>query len=280
MLELVLIPSNIPNKHLHRHNPKSKLTEKILASPNVGVCKRCYDKIEWRKQYRKYKPLTQPSKCTSCQKKNVIAAYHTVCSRCAATTEAWDKMQSLKVSESGVASENSNQDDVVIGISMDASAKIEQPPGAKVCAMCCKEQALADENDSLEMDKKIEDAKEKMEEKLGRPLKLREQKAIERKIERAEEREKQRAKEERRRLREEAEHEEKEADANDPASEEDVSREGEDVDDDTSDGGLVKKIHSDNEEDEFLQKVGGKILTGEAYQQMLLQREKLEKLNL
>ena len=35
------------------HNPKSKKTDKILASPNVGVCKRCYDKIEWRKKYRK-----------------------------------------------------------------------------------------------------------------------------------------------------------------------------------------------------------------------------------
>lgn len=35
------------------HNPKSKKTDKILASANVGVCKRCYDKIEWRKKYRK-----------------------------------------------------------------------------------------------------------------------------------------------------------------------------------------------------------------------------------
>jgi hypothetical protein len=41
------------NTFAFRHNPKSKKTEKILSSPNVGVCNRCRDKIEWRKKYRK-----------------------------------------------------------------------------------------------------------------------------------------------------------------------------------------------------------------------------------
>lgn len=41
------------NTYAFQHNPKSKKTDKILSSPNVGVCKRCYDKIEWRKKYRK-----------------------------------------------------------------------------------------------------------------------------------------------------------------------------------------------------------------------------------
>ena len=41
------------NTYGFKHNPKSKLTEKILSSPNVGTCRRCYEKIEWRKKYRK-----------------------------------------------------------------------------------------------------------------------------------------------------------------------------------------------------------------------------------
>ena len=41
------------NSYAFRHNPKSKKTEKILSSPNVGVCRRCHEKIEWRKKYRK-----------------------------------------------------------------------------------------------------------------------------------------------------------------------------------------------------------------------------------
>src|SRR5210317_1710634 len=70
------------NKFAYQHNPKSKTTAKILASPNVHVCRRCHDKIEWRKQYRKYKPLTQPGTCNGCQKRNVKAAYHTICESC------------------------------------------------------------------------------------------------------------------------------------------------------------------------------------------------------
>ena len=64
------------------HNPNSRTTKKILASPNVNVCKRCYDKIEWRKKYRKYKPRKQPGVCNKCHERNVKAAYHTICSGC------------------------------------------------------------------------------------------------------------------------------------------------------------------------------------------------------
>jgi hypothetical protein len=71
------------NTFAFRHNPKSKKTEKILSSPNVGVCTKCHDKIEWRKKYRKYKPLTQPSKCNVCNNRSITAAYHTICGKCA-----------------------------------------------------------------------------------------------------------------------------------------------------------------------------------------------------
>lgn len=41
------------------------------------------DKIEWRKKYRKYKPLKQPAVCTCCHQKTVKAAYHKACRPCA-----------------------------------------------------------------------------------------------------------------------------------------------------------------------------------------------------
>lgn len=241
----------------------------------MGVCKRCHDKIEWRKNYRKYKPLSQPSKCNLCQKKNVIAAYHTICSGCAVSKRTWDKMQALKAEGRAAKKDINNGTE---NNAPDARSKIEQPKGAKVCSMCCKEKALSDACGSLEMDQQIEEAKLKMEEKLGRPLKLREQKAIERKIERALEKEKQRAKEERRRLREEGENKGKETDIDDNKSNEDHN---DDEESNVSNGGSnLKESHSDDEGDEFLQKVGGKILTGENYQKMLLQREKQVKFDL
>jgi hypothetical protein len=32
----------------------------ILSIPNSGVCPRCHDQIEWKRKYRKYKPLKEP----------------------------------------------------------------------------------------------------------------------------------------------------------------------------------------------------------------------------
>lgn len=49
------------NGFAFKHNPKSKKTNYILSLPNEGLCQRCHDQIEWRKSYRKYKPLTKPS---------------------------------------------------------------------------------------------------------------------------------------------------------------------------------------------------------------------------
>mmetsp|Transcript_20185 Transcript_20185/g.29822 ORF Transcript_20185/g.29822 Transcript_20185/m.29822 type:complete len:196 (-) Transcript_20185:10-597(-) len=74
-----------------RHNPKSKKTASILSMPNEGLCKYCWDKVEWKKKYRKYKPLTQPSHCNECKQRTVTAAYHTICQPCATKSSvcAW-----------------------------------------------------------------------------------------------------------------------------------------------------------------------------------------------
>lgn len=73
------------NQFAFKHNPKSKKTALILSLPVEGLCKRCHDKVEWRKKYRKYKPLTKPASCNMCHKKNVFSAYHTICRECAKT---------------------------------------------------------------------------------------------------------------------------------------------------------------------------------------------------
>jgi hypothetical protein len=37
------------------HNPKSQKSKAIMEAPINGLCKRCTEQIEWKKQYRKYK---------------------------------------------------------------------------------------------------------------------------------------------------------------------------------------------------------------------------------
>ncbi len=71
------------NKYGFRHNKNSKKTAKILALPNCGVCRRCHEIIEWRKKFRKYKPIKDPAKCADCGGRTVLFAYHTICNDCA-----------------------------------------------------------------------------------------------------------------------------------------------------------------------------------------------------
>ena len=50
-----------------------------------GVCGRCADLIENKKQTGKYRPMKQPAKCAGCGQKSVFQAYCTYCSACANT---------------------------------------------------------------------------------------------------------------------------------------------------------------------------------------------------
>ncbi|KAJ2452971.1 hypothetical protein EV183_002556 [Coemansia sp. RSA 2336] len=86
-------PPKYQNKFAYTHNKGSKKTQKIMSLPIDGLCRRCTDQIEWRKQYRKYKPLTAPKKCVACQLKKVKKAYHVLCDDCAASKRVCAKCQ-------------------------------------------------------------------------------------------------------------------------------------------------------------------------------------------
>eukprot|EP01113_Clastostelium_recurvatum_P039254 TRINITY_DN5979_c0_g2_i2.p1 TRINITY_DN5979_c0_g2~~TRINITY_DN5979_c0_g2_i2.p1 ORF type:complete len:277 (+),score=114.16 TRINITY_DN5979_c0_g2_i2:81-911(+) len=75
------------NKFAFRHNKNSRKSNDIMALPNEGLCPHCYDVIEWKKKYRKYKPLTVPGRCQSCDQKTVRRAYHVLCDECAVKEE-------------------------------------------------------------------------------------------------------------------------------------------------------------------------------------------------
>ena len=70
------------NKSKFKLNEDSKLTQRIKATPLDHLCQRCYDQIKWKIDYKKYKPLSQPGKCTDCHQKNVLKAYRALCDKC------------------------------------------------------------------------------------------------------------------------------------------------------------------------------------------------------
>ncbi|GMH04368.1 hypothetical protein Nepgr_006207 [Nepenthes gracilis] len=82
-----------PPKHLNRYAWKPNAGRKINEtepggkfrplSDVTGVCRRCKEQIEWKRNYGKYKTLTEPAKCQRCSKRAVRHAYHNLCSGCA-----------------------------------------------------------------------------------------------------------------------------------------------------------------------------------------------------
>ncbi|CAG8464617.1 9631_t:CDS:2 [Dentiscutata heterogama] len=71
------------NTYAFRANKNSKKTNLINSLPINGICKRCKDIIEWRKKFKKYKPLKTPKRCVCCEEKTVKEAYHILCNKCA-----------------------------------------------------------------------------------------------------------------------------------------------------------------------------------------------------
>ncbi|KAM3586565.1 intercellular trafficking and secretion, variant 2 [Umbelopsis sp. WA50703] len=79
------------NQTAWKPNKNSKISRTINALPVYGLCNRCTDVILWRKKYKKYKPLTAPKKCTSCQQKTIKEAYHVLCDNCASNKKVCAK---------------------------------------------------------------------------------------------------------------------------------------------------------------------------------------------
>ena len=47
-----------------------------------GVCDRCREKVQWRFQFAKYKPLRHLASCQECKNKTVTKAYRVLCDSC------------------------------------------------------------------------------------------------------------------------------------------------------------------------------------------------------
>lgn len=77
-------PPAYANSYAFHHNKSSKLTAHILSLPIRRLCPSCVAVIEWRKKFRKYKPLTVMKKCTVCAQKKIKDAYHVLCGDCVA----------------------------------------------------------------------------------------------------------------------------------------------------------------------------------------------------
>jgi len=89
-------PPKYQDRVAFRHNKNSSTTKKILALPNQGLCSHCHEIVEWKKKYRKYKPLTTKKRCNECGEKAIVHAYHTLCAECSKKTKRCAKCKVQK----------------------------------------------------------------------------------------------------------------------------------------------------------------------------------------
>jgi len=181
------------NKVAFHHNPKSKKTEVILSSPIEHACRRCLEKLEWRKRYRKYKPRTVPGKCNICTRRNVTAAYHTICEECTRKSEkATTLLDELNRKDHGNDHNNQNEYN---DHGVDEKERLERKtapverPYRRICAVCVKEPALPESDDDKDpREGRAGDDREADDRDGKKPMRLRELKTLNRKSERRKER--------------------------------------------------------------------------------------------
>lgn len=228
------------NKFAFAHNPASKKTEKITSMPNIHVCQRCCDKLEWRKKYRKYKPRSQFGTCNGCKNKNVKAAYHTICTKC--TRDSVKAKELIK--EHRPKSPETDEEETII----------------RACAVCVKEIALRDP----EVEKEDRDYIDAM-----ARLNLRQRRSLHRKM--AKDKAKEDGDDDDTAENDNEDDKEFDAERHQPQGSLDALVEVDEADDDD-----VQPDYGDDANDPFLQAIGGadKLLTGEAYQRKLLQEKK------
>jgi hypothetical protein len=105
------------NKNVVLGDGEVRREERITQAMVENICPRCREKVQWRWNFDRYKPLTKPATCKNCKRKVVNKAYRDFCDPCAALkkvcpscTEDW-KLQLQLAKERDAAKGIEENDD-------------------------------------------------------------------------------------------------------------------------------------------------------------------------
>jgi hypothetical protein len=79
------------NKFKFKPNLKSKTEGELAKIANIPLdkmCQRCYDVVQWKVDFQKYKALKAARKCEKCRVPRVVKAYRIICDGCALAKKA------------------------------------------------------------------------------------------------------------------------------------------------------------------------------------------------
>jgi hypothetical protein len=160
------------NKTKFAHNPHSRLTQKILKTPLDHLCQRCFEQLQWKIDYHKYKPLTSFARCTDCQQKNIDKAYRVLCDTCCVRKRPVPVLQDKSINLNAITDEV--PDDIA------EKFKIEEMVRCSKCTSDVKQYAVKVQS-KKDVEAEVEST-EKGTEALLQSLKEREKRTIQRKL--------------------------------------------------------------------------------------------------
>lgn len=70
------------NKTAYKVRYKQNLLDYQKNAVLDRVCQRCYEQLQWKLQYGKYKGIKQPKKCVNCKQKAILKPYRLLCNKC------------------------------------------------------------------------------------------------------------------------------------------------------------------------------------------------------
>lgn len=74
----------VRKRDLKMKDSEIKKEQHIYKAMCEGICRHCIEKLQWRFQYDKYKPLKNVGNCKKCKQKVITKAYRNYCDKCAA----------------------------------------------------------------------------------------------------------------------------------------------------------------------------------------------------
>ena len=60
-------------------------------TPKDLLCAHCFEIVEWKLKFGKYKKMTQPKKCRICEHKTIVKSYRNICDNCSRTNKVCSK---------------------------------------------------------------------------------------------------------------------------------------------------------------------------------------------
>lgn len=106
------------------------------------LCQRCFDTLQWKIDYHKYKPLTAFSRCGDCKQKNISKAYRELCESCAGRRREVPVLKTGSGMDKIVSTVLKEEETAVVSEEITEQFELQMLMRCSKCTFDCKQYAL------------------------------------------------------------------------------------------------------------------------------------------